>query len=187
MRPQAIQTYLSDKLINSMLIDGCPHSFADLTTTVLPKHLITLRTALAKPHAASRFSKAGEGPVSIARALGIDSDFSGCYVLMDNGTLIYVGISRQVLARLRQHLTGKTHFDASLAYAMAQRKCPTPGKRGDAMTQTSFQQAFADVKTHLSSLHVAFVQIESPLELYVFEAYAAMELATHEWNTFRTH
>jgi len=55
------------------------------------------------------------------------------------------------------------------------------------MTQTSFQQAFADVKTHLCSLHVAFVQIENPLELYVFEAYAAMELATHEWNTFRTH
>lgn len=170
-----------------MLIDGCPHCFADLATTILPKHLTTLRAALAKPHPASRFSKAGEGPVSIARALGIGSDFSGCYVLMDNGTPIYVGISRQVLARLRQHLTGKTHFDASLAYAMAQRKCPTPGKRGDAMTQTSFQQAFADVKTHLCSLHVAFVQIENPLELYVFEAYAAMELATHEWNTFRTH
>ena len=25
------------------------------------------------------------------------------------------------------------------------------------------------------------------LELYVFEAYAALSLRTHEWNTFRTH
>ena len=36
-------------------------------------------------------------------------------------------------------------------------------------------------------MSVAFIEIENPLELYVFEAFAAMTLGTHEWNTFRTH
>ncbi len=41
--------------------------------------------------------------------------------------------------------------------------------------------------TYLMRLDVAYVQIENSLELYVFEAYAAMTLNTHKWNTFRTH
>ena len=40
---------------------------------------------------------------------------------------------------------------------------------------------------YLASLSVSFVPIENTLELYVFEAFAAMSLRTHEWNTFRTH
>ena len=39
----------------------------------------------------------------------------------------------------------------------------------------------------LAILLGAYVDIENPLELYVFEAYAAMALGTFEWNTFRTH
>lgn len=170
-----------------MLIDGCPHTFEDLATTVLPKYLVSLRAAATRPHAASIFCAAGQGPASIARNLGIQGDFSGCYVLIDNSVPVYVGISRSVLSRLRQHFTGKTHFDASLVYAMAQRRLPTRGKRSEAMDHPPFQQAFAAAQAHLRSLHVAFVEIENPLELYVFEAYAAMKLSTHEWNTFRTH
>jgi hypothetical protein len=30
-------------------------------------------------------------------------------------------------------------------------------------------------------------EIANPLELYIFEAYAAMEFSTAHWNTFRTH
>jgi hypothetical protein len=31
------------------------------------------------------------------------------------------------------------------------------------------------------------VAIENDLEIYLFEAFSAMELDTWEWNTFRTH
>lgn len=146
-----------------------------------------LKLAVASPHAASLFSAPGNGPKSIAKLIAREGDFSGCYVLLDRTTPIYVGISRSVLARLRQHFLGKTHVDASLAYAMAQRHTPTRGQRSHAMAQPAFQQAFAAAQAYLRQLSVAFVEIDNPLELYLFEAYAAMELATHQWNTFRTH
>jgi hypothetical protein len=34
---------------------------------------------------------------------------------------------------------------------------------------------------------VAVIEIENPVELYLFEIYYAMELDTVKWNTIRTH
>ena len=147
----------------------------------------TLRSVLKKPLPASLFTTTGVGPASIARSLSLDSDFSGCYVLLEDSKPIYVGISRGVLARLRQHFTGKTHFYASLAYAIAQRRISTKGKRSEVMNVPAFKKAFASAQLYLRTMHVSFVEIENPLELYVFEAFAAIELRTYEWNTFRTH
>jgi hypothetical protein len=170
-----------------MHIDQCPHSFTQLSSTVLPAYMKQLRSAMEKPLPASLFTVPGNGPVSIARWLARKSDFSGCYVLIENSKPIYVGISRSILARLRQHFTGKTHFDASLAYAIAQRRRPTKGKRSEVMNTPEFKKAFASAQSNLCSVQISFVQIENPLELYLFEAFAAIELGTHEWNTFRTH
>jgi len=55
------------------------------------------------------------------------------------------------------------------------------------MGQPLFQREFSKAQVYLRSLQVAFIEIQNPLELYVFEAYAAIDLGTHEWNTFRTH
>lgn len=170
-----------------MHIDDCPHSFDELARTVLPEYMKQLRLALLDPHRASVFCQAGKGPVAIAGELHLPGDFSGCYVLIENGKDIYVGISRSVLSRLRQHFTANTHFDASLVYAIAQRRRPTPGKRSEVMKQPLFLEEFARAQDYLKSLQVDFIEIQNPLELYVFEAYAAIELKTHEWNTFRTH
>jgi hypothetical protein len=84
-------------------------------------------------------------------------------------------------------MRGKTHFDASLAYAIAQRRVPTPGGRAAAMAIPAFRAAFAEAQRYIGGLRVAFIPIQNPLELYVFEAYAALSLGTYEWNTFRTH
>lgn len=61
------------------------------------------------------------------------------------------------------------------------------GTRKKAMEDSAFGDAFQLSQTYLRGLSVATVEIENPLELYVFEAYAAIELKTAEWNTFRTH
>ncbi len=50
-----------------------------------------------------------------------------------------------------------------------------------------FKAAFDSAQKYLRNMDVAFVEIENSLELYLFEAFAAIELCTHEWNTFRTH
>ncbi len=170
-----------------MPVDDCLHSFEALASTVLPGYLERLRTAIESPHRASEFARAGIGPIAIANELGRTSDFSGCYVLLEDAKPIYVGISRSVLLRIRQHVTGKSHFDASLVYAIAQRRLPTVGQRSSVMENVQFREEFERTQQYLRRLKVAFIEIVNPLELYVFEAYAAMKLETSEWNTFRTH
>ncbi len=99
----------------------------------------------------------------------------------------YVGISRGVVGRLRQHGKGSTHFDASLAYRMACEKVHHEMTRDEAMKDPTFRQAFDGAQQLLRDSNVAFVEIANPLELYLFEVYCAMELNTCEWNTFETH
>jgi hypothetical protein len=55
------------------------------------------------------------------------------------------------------------------------------------MEDAAFGAVFQVTQLYLRSLSVGAILIENPLKLYVFEAYAAMELKTSEWNTFRTH
>lgn len=170
-----------------MYIDDCRHTFEELVHSVLPAHMVRLETALGNRRPMSLFAQPKAGPVALARRCGLPGDFSGCYVLIEGERPVYVGISRKVLSRLRQHVRGRTHFDASLAYRIAQRRCPTKGSRTVAMNAPLFNKEFESAKRYLASLDVSFVDIQNPLELYVFEAYAAMSLRTHEWNTFRTH
>src|SRR6266851_9325750 len=104
------------------------------------------------PVQASIFAEAKQGPRAIAKQLQLTGDFAGCYIFMEGDRTIYVGISRSVLARLRQHLCGKTHFDASLAYRMAKRKMPTRLKRGEAMQDPAFRKVFDECQGHLRGL-----------------------------------
>jgi hypothetical protein len=170
-----------------MHVDECKHTFEELASKVLPGHMTRLKKAIAAPHPAAQFAGPGAGQRTLAKQFGKRTDFSGCYVLLDGTVPIYVGISRSVLGRLRQHFRGKSHFNASLAYMMARSKCPIPGGRANAMANKRFKTAFNQAQARLRQCNVAFVEIENPLELYVFEAFAAMALGTYEWNTFRTH
>jgi hypothetical protein len=170
-----------------MPIDACTSTFAEMAAKVLPGDMVRLRAALAMPVPMSSFCEDGFGVKSIVANLRRSADFSGCYVLLREGKPFYVGISRTVIQRLRQHVTGKTHFDASLVYLMATDKTGHKMKRAAAMLDPAFRAAFDQAKTLLRDCSVAFIDIDNPLELYLFEAYCAMELDTCEWNTFRTH
>jgi hypothetical protein len=170
-----------------MPIDGCTNTFAEMAATILPGDMARLRAALSAPIPMSSFCEQGSGVKSILSGLQRRGDFSGCYVLVRGGKPFYVGISQKVVRRIRQHVTGKTHFDASLAYLMATDKTGHKMKRADAMQDPAFRTAFDQARALLRDCSVAFIDIDNPLELYLFEAYCAMELDTCEWNTFRTH
>ena len=129
-----------------MSIDACNLSFDDLARVVLPQYMVTLRASMTAAHPLSLFGTRGFGTKSILTELERVGDFSGCYVLLRAGTPFYVGISRTVVQRLRQHVTGRTHFDASLAYLMATKKTGHEMKRADAMKDTDFLRAFAEAQ-----------------------------------------
>ena len=170
-----------------MPIDGCEAGFLDLATTVLPKYMSGMRDAIKNPKPLSDFCIRGVGVKAILRSFGRTSDFPGCYVLLGELGPFYVGISRGVIGRLRQHGRGKTHFDASLAYRMALERAPHRDTRSAAMKSEPFHQKFEEAKRYLLGAGVAFIEIPNALQLYLFEAYCAMELDTCKWNTFRTH
>lgn len=89
-----------------MHIDQCKHTFEELASKVLPGHMERLNQAIAAPRAAAQFADRDIGPRTLAKRFGHGEDFSGCYVLLDGKVPMYVGISRSVLSRLRQHFRG---------------------------------------------------------------------------------
>ena len=98
------------------MIDGCAHDFSSLVGTVLPAYFELLRVAMNTPMQMRDFGVKGIGPRTILKQYRLENDFSGCYVLIDKAP-IYVGISQCIYSRLRQHVIGKTHSDATLAYS----------------------------------------------------------------------
>ena len=170
-----------------MSIDQYEHDFVHLAQVDLPKYLMDLKAGMKNPLSMSEFAIDGLGVSGLCRRLGLEGDFPGCYVLMENETPIYVGISKNVMKRLRQHVRGKTHFDASLAYKIATHSLPHQHTRSVAMEQKAFKSEFDSAKEYLRSMNVVYVKITNPLVLYVFEPYCAMQFNTEQWNTFETH
>jgi hypothetical protein len=99
----------------------------------------------------------------------------------------YVGISKKVIERIRQHLRGRSHYEATLAYRIAERRSQTKRRRAENMGLRSFRRSFAKERRRLAGARVAFIEVPEPLELYLFEVYAAMKLGTGRWNSFDTH
>jgi hypothetical protein len=67
--------------------------------------------------------KGGRAVKKLLAERKLAKDFVGCYVPVDGDEKLY-GISRGVLEKRRQHVFGKTHFDASLAYRTAFKRHP---------------------------------------------------------------
>lgn len=168
------------------MIDKCSYSFKKLADEVPPNKMKRLREDMKKPRPLARFAEHGVGPKTILKELGKAKDFSACYVIFNEDPL-YVGISRKLVQRLRNQVHGKNHLAASLAHMMAVKNSGYNGSRKEAMDDPDYKRAFEQAKSVLTRSSFAFVEIENPVELYLFEVYAAMELKTCVWNTFVTH
>jgi len=173
------------KLNSYTPVDGCPYTLAEVFAEVLPRHLEALERSRAVPLPMTEFTNCGVKEVLDRR--GLARDFAGCYTLLDGRRPIYVGISRTVFKRLREHVCAKTHNSATLAYLMATRWSGNTMRRAEAMGDPEFQREFQQARDYLRSLSAAFVEIKDPFVRHVFEAYAAQAFGTGEWNTFETH
>lgn len=166
-------------------INKCGYTFKQVVTERLPLHMTAMKKHMGAPIPMEVF--ATSGVAECRKQLGQDRDFSGCYVLIEGSEPIYTGISRKVMSRLRQHVKGKTHFDASLAYRMAKHGLTERRHRAKWMEDDKFLKRFATQQKRIRKMSVAVVRIDCPVELYAFELFCAMELDTGKWNTFATH
>jgi GIY-YIG catalytic domain len=174
--------------MSAMRVDNCPHSFDELAVKILPSLMKRLKLAMENPTPLANFLVNGHGVMTLLKQHNRKCDFSGCYVLIEERKPIYVGISRKVFDRLKHHCKGDNHNEATFAYSIAKKTffCDLP-TRAQRMQNKGFLEHFHIAKSRIQSCSFAFVEIENPLVLYVFEAYCALSFETGEWNTFRTH
>lgn len=122
----------------------------------------------------------------------------GIYVYYENGTAIYVGRSRNITQRFRQHQQQSSdHHSATFAFLIAKMDAEKSGvnmqhKSGKNMTRDElqkyppFKHFFSEAKRRVAMMKVRVIAIDDPVEQTLFEVYAALELKT-KYNTWDTH
>jgi hypothetical protein len=120
-------------------------------------------------------------------------DTPGIYLFSDGLTPIYVGQSRKLRSRLRQH-TGATnrHNQASFAFNLAKRaalvgKVDIKRARATLEADPDFVPHFDKARTDVAAMDVQFIELADPIIRTLFEVYAALALDTGEFNSFETH
>lgn len=161
--------------IYSATMKTSEHLFLQLAKEIFPRYMVTLLEVIKKPIAARRVWER------------IESNSRGCYVFIENGKPIYVGISKHIRTRLRQHLTARSHNDSSFVYKMAKELEPGITHYRKTPNAPEYQRPFQLALERLSKCDVAWVSIRDALEVYLFEPYACIELGTSDYNSFETH
>jgi predicted GIY-YIG superfamily endonuclease len=121
----------------------------------------------------------------------------GIYVFYEKGRPIYVGRSRNLKQRFRQHKQQSSdHHSATFAFMIALQDAEKAGiemkKDGKKMTRDvlqkdpAFRKIFSDAKRRVAGMQVQVISIDDPIEQTLFEVYAALELNT-EYNHWDTH
>ncbi len=120
---------------------------------------------------------------------GKKNEVKGIYIFYDDDIPVYVGISRKILARLKNHFLGKTHFQATLVYLMLRDK---HDKRGEEyMGKRDQLPIFIEERETLQeemreNWKISIIPIPKNYELYMTEVFLACLLKT-KWNSFETH
>jgi len=116
------------------------------------------------------------------------NEFKGLYIFgkEEDGSVIpvYVGISRTIFRRLRQHGWGKNHNQCSLAYLKTRHKWEKEGKKSNRSTITSDDMVTA--KETIQTYKVVLWPVSEDYNLYFLEVALAGKFKT-KWNSFRTH
>jgi hypothetical protein len=114
-------------------------------------------------------------PLSAWKKLG------AIYIFYHDGKPEHVGRTRNLQARIRGHLTA-SHYSASFAFeqtrrAMALKATYRPqGSRAALFAEPESRAAFDMQSNRLRQMTMRYLAVESPIDQYLLELYAAMEL-----------
>ena len=117
-----------------------------------------------------------------------DNEFKGLYIFGEevNGKIIpvYIGISRTIFRRLKQHAWGKKHNECTLAYLKTREKGITENIEIGRSTVTNDDMLPA--KAIIQNYKVVLVPVKNDYDLYFLEVALAGIFST-KWNSFKTH
>ena len=133
-------------------------------------------------------------PVTIA-ALPRNAPSAAVYLFSENGRSLYVGRTRNLRQRMRQHsIPSSRHNQAVFAFRLARETTGRliasysgEGRRASlANDDVTFSAAFTEAKARVRVMHVRYVEEPDPLRQALLEIYASIVLAT-PYNDFNTH
>ncbi len=120
-------------------------------------------------------------------------DAAGIYLFSELDHAIYVGQTRKLKQRLRNHTNplGKNN-QATFAFLLAKDEAEKAGVdtaqyRAQLEADRKFAAHFNAAKLRVSEMDVRFIELAGPIERSVFEIYASLALDTLVFNSFETH
>lgn len=155
------------------------HTFDEYANKILPARVEMLESL--KPHAfkvGKLFTK-GRGERGVIKRLGRMADFKGIYAFIWRSNFVYFGTSEKVINRLIYHVKGHTKYQAHLAWEIAKDKGLWINKK---MEIPDMETA----KKELLKYELVFLEISSPMERYLLEAYATMHFDC-KYSTLTNH
>lgn len=116
------------------------------------------------------------------------NEIQGLYIFYEDDVPVYVGISRKLIRRLRNHFLGKSHFEASLVYLMARHDYDNniafyKGTRANFPFDNYRPKLQQKMQEHWT---ISIIPELNHHKLYYLEFAIACELKT-KWNAFMTH
>lgn len=117
------------------------------------------------------------------------NEVKGLYIFYENSKPIYVGISRAIIRRLKNHFLGRSHFEASLVYLILRDKHDnTRGLyQGERATLPQFLDERASMQAKMrADWDIRILPMQDNYMMYFIEFYLACKLKT-KWNSFETH
>ena len=115
----------------------------------------------------------------------------GVYVFYEGNTPIYVGRSRRMRQRIREHgATSSRHESATFAFKLLRHQVGEPEGHASEYTRPQLQERYpveyAAQRERVRNMRFRVVAIENPVVQTVFETYAILALDTRKYNTFHT-
>lgn len=116
----------------------------------------------------------------------------GIYVFYENDQAQYVGRTDRMRQRLQEHVRpSSNHLTATFAFIIAKREATSAGidttiNRNALCENPQFKDLFAQSKERVRNMSIRYVEIEHPVDQYLFEVYAADVLDT-PYNEFENH
>ena len=113
------------------------------------------------------------------------------YVFYYDNVAVHVGRTRNLQQRLRGHVSN-SHYSASFAFKRARGETQRvatykpEGSRTALLKDEVFAAAFAKALSEVRGMSVRYLLVDNPIDQYLLELYAALELET-SLSEFDTH
>ena len=135
-------------------MEKCKNNFKQLSNKIFPKKIKEFKKT--SKYKVNKLFVNGAGVKTIIKKLKLKKDIAGLYAFIDKGEYIYFGISRYVIKRLNNHIKGKTHHQASLAYLITKEKYSHNGRRKKLELQYG--------KEKIKNMEFKFIEITCPIQ-----------------------